>query len=77
MSAKKKIVVAVVFAALGIISVLLGVSQDAETRRFFAAPLVLMAFMLHVVLFRCPHCGRWRGMSIKKIKRCPHCGEII
>ncbi len=46
---------------------------------FYIALLVYLViyFILTIVLWRCPECGKYLGKVNFSIVKCPHCGSII
>ncbi|MEA4941410.1 hypothetical protein SDC9_93132 [bioreactor metagenome] len=77
MSARKKLAIVTVFFVVGGVLTLLGRRQESEMGQDIGVAVMLGAILLEVVLYRCPHCGRYLGWNFQPGKRCPNCGEKI
>lgn len=77
MSARKKWAISIAFLILEWVLAMLVGQRHPEMKWGIIAAAVAGAELMKVVLFRCPHCGRYLGRSFWPGRRCPYCNEII
>ena len=77
MSARKKWAVMIVFMILEWALAMLVGQRHSEMKWGIIIAVVAGVVLMKVILFRCPHCGRYLGRSFRPGKYCPYCGEKI
>ena len=74
---KRKIVTAVL--AAGVVLALVGAVSGTESPFWLGVTvgLFILAMILQVRFYRCPHCGRYIGKSFYGEANCPRCNRLI
>ena len=74
---KRSIVTAVL--AVGVVLALVGVVSGTENPFWLGVTVALfiLAIILQVRFYRCPHCGRYIGKSFYGEANCPRCNKLM
>ncbi len=68
-------IIVFILSILGLLVCLMGAFRSAPRIIWGGAGIMLVAFGLEYVLYRCPYCGKWLGRLW--MKRCPWCGKPL
>ena len=75
MTLKKLLEIRVYFLLGGLICMMLGMILNSVFFQMMTYLVILVWFVLTVLFFRCPHCGKFLGRALGEY--CPHCGEKL
>jgi len=66
--------ITLITGVIGLLTVILGEYLYPESiMKQIGIGIVFVAVIIHIILYRCPHCRRFLSKSTGKY--CPHCGK--
>lgn len=79
MNMKRKLLRYSVLAMCALIAVLLITCSATGNRAFgyWAIAAAAAAFLIVIILGRCPHCGKLLGYAYIRMRYCPFCGDKL
>lgn len=72
---KKILKIFYAFFSVGILAATIGAFADVTFLTFLGMIVMIASLLLHIALYRCPHCGEYLFRSTGEY--CPSCGEKL